>query len=76
MLLKKKRNLKRRRGDQEKCTFSAEWHPLLLFMLIFFMEMSVMLSFSPLAVEQLEVGRKHGLWIGKVGGQCGGQGTV
>lgn len=27
--------------------------PLLLFVLIFFMEMSVMLSFSPLAVEQL-----------------------
>lgn len=28
-------------------------YPLLLFMLIFFMEIRVMLSFSPLAVEQL-----------------------
>ena len=39
--------------ELEKSTFSAEGHPLLLFMLIFFMEMRVMLSFSPLAVEQL-----------------------
>lgn len=30
---------------------------MLLFMLIFFMEMRVMLSFSPLAVEQLGIGR-------------------
>lgn len=40
-------------------------------MFIFFMEMRVMLSFSPLAAEQLGVGGEHGLRIG-VGGQCGG----
>lgn len=49
------RRRRREKGgrNQEKCTFSAEGHPLLLFMLMFFMEMRVMLSFSPLAVEQL-----------------------
>lgn len=55
----RKRRRERRR-NKEKGTFSAVGHPLLLFMLIFFMEMRVMLSFSPLAVEQLGVGRKHG----------------
>lgn len=46
--------------EAETGTFSAEGQALLLFMLMFFMEMRVMLCFSPLAVEQL-------CWEGSLG---------
>lgn len=46
-------NLGKEGRKQKKCTFSAERLCLPLFMLMFFMEIRVMRSFSPLAVEQL-----------------------